>query len=289
MSRVLLHIGYPKTGSNFLWQYFDSNPELFVEKGPLITSYVGSGEIIPGLVSKTEKHYVLSQEQLSVWQGELDIVGIRFKPYDIKKHQKKTLHSLHNIFPDAAVLIVTRGFESAFRSMYWQYVSIGGVLSFKDFQHQYSAYFADFYDYDFLISIYKEVYGNNVVILPFELLSDDPVRFLTEAGHECGLPHAGYRGPKANVAQMEKAESYRMLSRFIKNLIYPFPYSIQKKIYQAYSSALYQRKLSWLPDFFPEGNLSISNETIGRFIGKADVLKNEKKFKPYAEVYFLAR
>ncbi len=288
MSRVLLHIGYPKTGSNFLWQYFDSNPELFVEKGHLISSYIGSGEIIAGLVSETDKHYVLSQEQLSVWQGELDIVGIRFKPYDIKKHQKKTLHSLYAVFPDATVLIITRGFESAFRSMYWQYVSIGGILSFKDFQQQYSAYFADFYDYDFLISIYKEVYGNNVVILPFELLNEDPATFLAEMEHECGLPHADYSGPKANAAQMEKAESYRKLSRLIKTLIYPFPYSVQKKIYQAYSTALYQRKLSWLPDFFPEGELNISNETLGLFTGKAGALKNEKKFKPYTEAYFLA-
>src|SRR5687767_2762998 len=113
MAEILLHIGYPKTGSNFIYSYFRNNPGMVTVGDNLKRHYIQTGEIKSELKDEMplEKHYVLGEEQLSVWRGETDIVGVRFKSYDIKGHQQKTGKGLRSAFPNAKILIVTRGFE----------------------------------------------------------------------------------------------------------------------------------------------------------------------------------
>ncbi|HXH18543.1 MAG TPA: hypothetical protein VNJ07_05620 [Chitinophagales bacterium] len=288
MPEILLHIGYPKTGSNFLRQYFNSNDKLFVEGSTFTDNYIKTGKISAELASKTEKHHIISEERFSVWGGEVEIVGVKFKPYDIKSHQKETCRSLKAAFPEAKVLIVLRGFKSALRSMYWQYVSIGGIFSFPKFQQNYREYFADFYDYDFLVRTYREVFQNKVILLPFELLEEDSVKFLGIMEDKCALPHADFTATKANASLTEKIDFYTILSRLIYEMIQPFPYSLQKKIYGKYANALYNRKLNHISKLFSRHRkLEIDEETLRLFIGKAEVVRNEKLFEPYREAYFL--
>jgi len=293
MPRVLIHIGYPKAASTFLWQYFTSNPGLIVEGSNFKNAYIQSGKIPAEIVKKTSsnssKYYVISEEQLSVWGGELDIVGIRFKPYDIKSHQKETCRELYSLFPDAKILIVTRGFRSALVSMYWQYVSIGGIFDFNTFQEKYSGYFSEFYDYNYLIDIYRKTFGENVVILPFELLKDNTAAFLKRLEAACDLPPMQFQGEKMNNALLERTESYRRLSSLLYTLIRPLPYDIQKKIYRFYSNLLYQRKLLWLSDIIASepGKYQIAGNTIRMFTGKAEVLRHEKIFTPYLKEYLI--
>lgn len=290
MQEVLLHIGYPKTGSTFLTDYFLKNPALHVERSAF-DDYRQTGVISAQALSQpvSGKCYVISEEQLSVWRGELDIVGVRFKPYDIKAHQASICKNLYTLFPSAKILIVTRGFESAFRSMYWQYVSIGGTFALKEFQKNYSGYFADFFDYEYLIRLYQQVFGGKqVTVLPFELLLENSELFLATMEQQCGLPHITYNSEKINAALYDKTESYRMLSSFVYGVTQLFPRNLQIKIYGLYSLSLYKRKLSWLPNVTSSETLkSLEQTTMNLFRGKAEILRNNELFQPYLHHYIL--
>lgn len=287
--QVIIHIGYPKAGSDFLWSYFNSNPAFFVEGNDFNMRYISSGEL-PAELNRDvppDKHYVISEEQLSVWGGNIDIVGVRFKQYDIKSHQKKICQRLHAAFPQAKILIVTRGFEKALRSMYWQYISIGGILNFSDFQNEYAAHFSDFYDYDYLIPLYRSFFGKNAIVLPFELLHADSTAFLRAVEARCNLPCFDFAENKMNVSQPEKISSYRFLSLLLYRSIQLLPYSLQKKIYQRYMLLLRMQKLEWAVQLFPPGKpqLHISTATLRLFANKAILLKNEPLYQPFAQEY----
>lgn len=288
--KVLIHIGYPKAASTFLQHYFSAHPNIFYT-GSILGSYKFSGEveIQKAEFRKEQTHFVISEEQLSVWQGNLDIVGVKFKDYDIQAQQKKTALQLHAEFPDAKILLITRGFVSAWQSMYSQYVSIGGFLSFPDFEKANSKIFSDFYNYNFLIEIYREIFGSNdVLILPFEMLKQNPSEFLRLINTQADLPAFNFDTEAQNASlEKEEMESYRKLSSIICRSISWLPYSIQKNIYGLYVYFLYSRKLHAFTKLFSSSRelLEVSDKTISLFKGKAEILRNENLFEPYAKEY----
>jgi hypothetical protein len=90
------------------------------------------------------------------------------------------------MFGDATILIVTRGFRSVIASGYSEALRWGVALSIEEavWLYQESPEFegwraADIFDYDSSLRLYYDTFGEeNVVVLPFELLRDDPRGFL---------------------------------------------------------------------------------------------------------------
>ncbi|MFN8286869.1 MAG: hypothetical protein U0V74_08970 [Chitinophagales bacterium] len=292
MPTAILHIGYPKAGSTWLQAYFSANTALFY-KGELTDSYKQTGKVPENIAAKadSEKVLVLSEEQLSVWQGNIDIVGVKFQPFDIKQQQREVCLSLHKQFPEAKVLIVTRGFQSALKSMYSQYITIGGIYTFSEFLRQYAPIMGQFYDYTYLINLYRQTFGSaNVVVLPFELLKDNQPQFLQLMEKDLGIPPFPFTGEKANVSlKEEELESYRSLSKLVYAMVQWLPAKAARAVYGSYVYVLYQRKFHSALKLFRSSveQLAIPSATLSLFSGHAEVLKQEKIFEPYLKEYLI--
>lgn len=290
MQPVVIHIGYPKAGSTFLQQYFSAHPQI-TYSGNMLVNYKRTGEILVQLPENDiNKTIVISEEQLSVWQGKLDIVGVKFLDYDIEQHQKTVAEKLHTLYPAAKILIVPRGFAAALQSTYSQYISIGGILNFNNFQQQFGSIFARFYNYNYLIPVYKQLFGDeNVLILPFEWLKENPEAFTRYMEQQLAFTPLPVTTTIYNQSlQAGQLNSYLQLSNKLYRLIKPLPKGAQQLIYGTYVYWLYQRKLNWLagkaglPD-----PLVLQDNTLQLFRGNATVFKNEQLFQPYLKEYLL--
>src|SRR5688572_30091560 len=124
MTRHLLHIGYPKTGSTFLQEWFKRHPELCYVTGAL-GGFRDVYEIArPG--QRTYEYYVTSCEALSMANKSLGDFMLSFdkvripvridwmedwlkkKADRIKKDQAEACTALKSLYPDSRVIIVTR-------------------------------------------------------------------------------------------------------------------------------------------------------------------------------------
>lgn len=288
VSKVVVHIGFPKAGSSFLQQYFSAHPGIHYS-GDLVGDYKSSGVLHQIQLDSKADLTVISEEQLSVWQGHLDIVGVRFKAFDIPQKQREVCESLFQQFPQAKILIVTRGFEDVVRSMYSQYISIGGLHTLAGFQKEFGHILSSFYDYDFIIDTYISYFGkSNVVVMPFELLKHNAELFLREMEKSLEIPQ--FSGEQATVnSSLEEGEirSYRRLSNALYRIIAPLPYTLKKMIYGLYVYLLYTRKLSGLSKVLPTEaeDLKVDNEALLLFSGKSSILEDYKQFAPYLDAY----
>ncbi len=290
--KPLIHIGYPKAASTLLQHYFSVHPNVYYN-GELLNSYKQTGEILLPDFALTDKqtHFVLSEEQLSVWQGNLDIVGVKFRDYDIPAQQVKTAKQLHRQFSNARILIITRGFAGAVQSMYSQYVSIGGILHFADFEKQFGQILSRFYNYNHTINAYRHTFGSeNVLVLPFEMLKSNPDVFLNTINQFAELPAIEFdAGVKNASLEQREMESYRRLSSLIYNAVKPLPYNWQQKVYGLYVYALYSRKLGPLASLLGSKQTPVqaSASLLNLFKGNATVLYDESFYKPYYKEYLL--
>lgn len=291
MQQVIIHIGFPRAGSTFLQNYFSLHPDIFFE-GNIAGNYRQTG-VVPDIQlpdTSNDTHVVISEEQFSVWNGNVDIVGVRFIMFDVAAHQQKTLKRLHELFPQSKVLIVTRGFKETVRSMYAQYVRVGGVLKFTEFQNEYAGALAEFYNYDRVIEFAEQIFGaQQVLVFPFELLLESPEKFLRKMEQEFGLKPHPVSTEKMNASLSEgEAVSYRKISNVVFNAISWLPCNWQKTIYGSYVSLLYQGRLSWLQKILSdkdEEKNEAAKETLLRFKGKAQQLVCLPGFASYKKAY----
>jgi hypothetical protein len=178
MQRHLVHVGYPKAGSTTLQAWFEGRPE--------VASWATSAEAIARQVAVTDnapRWVVTSSEWLILPAFE----GPGVPPTEpIAARRRRVCARLRAMFADATILIVTRGFRSIIASSYSEVLRWGPGLSVEEFLslYQESPAFegwrmADLFDYDAALRLYADTFGaESVVVLPFELLRDDPRGFL---------------------------------------------------------------------------------------------------------------
>lgn len=213
---LLLHVGYHKTGSTWLQKVFFCNaargfaqigrprhniaqdfvrPDVF-DFSPAYTRELYAG--CQDAASAKGLTLVVSHERLSGYPGS--------GGYDRKQISER----LAEVFPGAKVLIVIREQISLICSMYSQYITDGGGLTYKEFfnwpepglgRMPYFRY--SFYEFDRLIDQYQTLFGkDNVLVLPLELMSRDHEQFLASISRFCG------HDPQP-VGQMELANEKR--------------------------------------------------------------------------------
>jgi hypothetical protein len=188
MTRHLLHIGYPKTATNFLRAWFDAHPQIAFKRGgfggfPRFAS-IGSPS---ALAAEPPRLRVSSSELLATPHAD---VGQRVRygadGAAFADRQARACATLAGLFPTAEVLIVTRGFRSMIQSSYSQYVRTGGTSSLAEFAA--SALENGAWNYDRLIALYAGAFGaERLILLPWELLRDRPEAFVAELQTRFGL------------------------------------------------------------------------------------------------------
>ncbi len=297
MGSVLIHIGYPKAGSTYLQNWFTQHPAMFYN--PIgVTGFFNTHDISRYAEKQEKLHecFVLSSEHLSLWKGEADVVGLRnTKMYDLKAYLNRVSETLHRLYPQAKVLIVTRGYTSIFPSFYSQYISGGGTSTFQEVLDEFGPYFNIGYNYGLVVKRYREVFGNeNVLTMPYELLRDSPGAFTSLIEDAMGIKHKFLFPPeKINPALDRKIlQAYYRFSNFLYRAVQPLPYSWRKKIFMLYIYKLNHTKPHPLMKFlsrFTKQEISHQGmtEMIETFKNKCDMLRNDPLYQPYLKEYLL--
>jgi hypothetical protein len=192
---VLVHIGYHKTGSNWLQHVLFEDPATgyawlghetrdhpvrrVIHDRPL---EFDAGEVrrrLEALARDAEErglHPVVSLERLS---GH---------PFSGGHDSRQIADRLYEVVPEGRVLIVIREQRSMILATYKQYVKAGGTGTVSQFlepatTRSLRARLFDFrhFEYDLLIGYYRSLFGaEHVLVLPFEQLARDGRAFVEQ-------------------------------------------------------------------------------------------------------------
>lgn len=295
MSATLLYIGYPKTGSTYLQKWFTQHPCVYYN-GKNIGGFGNSWDIEQYALAEETEHecYVVKCSAIG-FRGNVNEAGENSVPQSISRYQQKLAVTLYKIFPGAKILLITRGFSGMLVSAWNEYIVSGGVLSFEDFYEKYSTGLVAAYNYDHIISLFRNTFGEqNVIVLPFELLRDEPVKYISYLEQKLELSRS-FTPPTQKINASPDTKYLRttlMLSDWLNRLLKPFPGSIQDIAYGYYVRLLNKKKNHWLVNILSSfvkdvQPINITDEKLNPFRGNAEILKAEKLYKPYIKDYLL--
>jgi hypothetical protein len=200
MQRHLVHVGYPKAGSTTLQAWFESRPEVVFAHDAIggVTSAAAIARQV-AVADNAPRWVVTSSEDLMV-PGD----GPGIPPTEpIAARRRRVCARLRTMFGDATILIVTRGFRSIMASSYSEVLRWGPSLSVEEVVSLYQESPAfegwrvtDVFDYDAALRLYADTFGaESVVVLPFELLRDDPRGFLARLEQRLDLELGSEQAP----------------------------------------------------------------------------------------------
>ena len=198
---TLLHIGYHKTGTASLQNF------VFPTKAGAGFSLVAGGKRIrPAFVEVNPYEFdpdaaragfepgireAESRDLVPVLSAERLSGNPHFGGYD----SKLIADRLAAAFPDARVLVAIREQAGMLISLYKQYVKRGGAASFRQYvagppgAGQVPRFRLDFLEYHRLVAHYQSLFGGeNVLVLPYEILRTRPEAFLDRIGAFVGAP-----------------------------------------------------------------------------------------------------
>lgn len=224
MQGPLLHIGYHRTGSTWLQRIVFGGPEpggficpwerdLIVRELILVDPFEFDADaardaFAPGMKLALEESRVpvLSQERLSG------------SPFSGGFDSRPIAERLAAVFPEGRVLVVIRDQVDMIVSIWKRYVRVGGAASLRSFvrppqTRKLDVPLFDFahVDYARLVSCYQRLFGRaNVLVLPFELLTEDPVGFVSSIAGFAGAtpPKVADTRPR-NVSQSALASALK--------------------------------------------------------------------------------
>jgi hypothetical protein len=303
MSRHIIHIGYPKAGSKFLQAWFERHPELcYVPQG------IGGFRNVYEMARPSErsfKYYVTSYEGLSSPHGSAGEIPLEVSAAwmthteRMKKDQAGVCDALKGFFPGSRVIIVTRGFKGVIRSGYSQYVRSGGVLHNsktlpEGVQADAFRYVSVFYDFDYLIGLYAEAFGEeNLIVLPYELIRDDQDKFLAVLEERLGLEHVEIKLGRLNPSlSPEELYWYPLISRAVSAAASRLGPARYRRIYGWYVGKTMENRLRHLVRVLhrlrPDRKITeadFPDEILDHCRGKATLLKADPLYSPYAAEY----
>jgi sulfotransferase family protein len=196
----LVHIGYHKTGTNWLQNVFFRNSATgfrFLGEGtdhPARRLYLDplldfdAGAVRGGLERLMERARamglipVVSLERLS---GHPDSGG-----HDVKQIADR----LREVLPEARILVVIREQRSMIVSMYKMHVKAGGLVPLRHYLEpatnrtaRVPAFDLRYLEYHRLIDYYRSLFGEtNVLVIPYEEFVQDPRAFVVRIGEFAG-------------------------------------------------------------------------------------------------------
>ena len=246
--------------------------------------------------------YAISDEHLTggrIWpEGYTSLLlrhaGFHRTPTGIEEHRRKVAEQLHAMFPQATILITTRGFANAIRSLYAQVVRIGGDQSFPDFYDSYRPFISDWLDLNSVISTYRELFApERVVIIPFEILAQDEDLYQQLLEQRLGLPRIplslGRVYPSLNPRQLV---AYRRFSRlWLQPLAKRLSCHKASTLYLGYAAWVVSRPwCDWLiqRSHAPGSRhpaIEVPVHLLEQYRGKASLVANDPIYKPFNRQY----
>jgi hypothetical protein len=294
MTGHLIHIGYAKAGSTYLQRWFEAHPGLAYSTrglGGYRSVYAIAAEAAGGRLDGRWR--VTSCEDLSAPQADVGQLVIDYEEAmrgSWANRQDAARPLLAGLFPDAHILIVTRGFRSMILSSYSQYVRSGGSEDFESL----TAGTRDNHpwDYDRLIEGYRAVFGaERVIVLPFELLRDDPASFTATLESRLGLAPFPPKGDRANPSLSPlELRWYPKLSRRLERL--PVGLATRRRLQARYFAAVDKGRLAWLARLLqrlrpapPFASGLVDDDFLEGMRGCGEGLARVPLYRPYAADY----
>lgn len=288
MTGHLLHVGFPKTGSTFLRRWFRDHPQLAYSDAA-IAGYDDVYEIARQAVAPPAVLYRVTACE-SFTAPHLDTGREHYRPeewIDPIVGQENACAALASLFPNARVLIVTRGFRAMIFSSFSQYVRVGASNPIEEYLRQ--PVLDGPWDYDRVIEMYRKAFGaEQVIVMPYELLSEDAGGFVRTLENLLGLSHVAPATDRMNTS-LSPVEMYwyPRLTRVMQRL--PIGQRLKRLFLRGIFTsrlrpvtALLQRLRPGVPvtaDAIPEA-------AIARYRRKALTLRDNPLFTPYARDYY---
>jgi hypothetical protein len=215
---------------------------------------------------------------------------------DLRAGQRRVCSMLRDIFPGSKVLIVTRGFRDIIRSLYSQYVKLGGNHDFTGYLRTYTPILDQWLDVDYTLTLYREAFGReNVLVLPFELVRADTEAAIAHLERLLELDHfdvvPGVRNPALDPRRLywyswlsrhivspvadrfEPARAGRLLSLYAFKIVQPDRLGFALKLMKSISPRSSNLE-------FPDGYLE-------RFRGIANSLIESELHRPFLDGYLV--
>lgn len=293
----LIHIGLPKAGSTALAAWFAAHPQVDYRPDG-IGGYHGAFELAAraaGPPTEPPLWQVTSSEALSVPRTSdapsADQDSVPRRAVSLVESRRRVCETLRRLSPDATILIVTRGFLGRAVSGYSQYVRMGGLLLPGEALAR--RYEPDVeWDTDSVIELYRDAFGaDRVIVMPYELLRDDPERFVRLLEERLGLD-ASPPLPALNVALAPEAIYwYRVLSIAVAAVSRLLGRRLGGRLFRRYVALIARDRLSVVARaadrLFPGRRiqLNVPDEALERFRGKASSLAKLPLYEPYAREY----
>lgn len=187
-NQIIIHVGFHKTGSTFIQDYFCKHPNVLFLKEEFSSLANGEGEIPLIEEEISSRTIFISNMRLTVnsWGlSEYDRVFKVLSSTEIREHQLKIAKDLKKLFPNAKILI-TREKNDLLKSLYSQYLLNGGTKTFKGFSLNQN-HINSFFDFKFVEQAYVELFSQeNVTCMDYSNLKADAVSFLQQV---CKLYH----------------------------------------------------------------------------------------------------
>ena len=276
----LIHVGYAKSGSSFLRHWFKQHPQIGYRHGRLA-----------GLSRPMELLETPADIRLRVTSSEAFASPMLStetpEPGAFSAAQAAVCENLADLFPNAFILIVTRGYRSMIMSSYSQYVRSGGAISLEELIGNAQA--ENPWDYDRLVAMYRRCFGaDKVMVLPWELLRDRPDDFVRQIEQRFGLDHQPPPPQRVN-SSLTPAEMrwYPRLSALIGRA--PVGERGRKALARRFARLSHRNRFSGmirlLQKVAPAPPVSVDllpSHVVEVFRGKAASLAAEPLFVPYA-------
>jgi hypothetical protein len=289
MTRHLIHVGYPKAGSTYLQRWFERHPQIaYLEGGvagyrsvyDIVTEAASPPPVAPLWRVTSTEGLTAPVKSLGQWRAE----AMHGRMAEIER----ACSSLAEMFPSATVAIVTRGFRSMILSSYSQYVRSGGTHTLEALmRHERGTDHP--WNYDATISHYRARFGSeNVIVLPYELLSETPARFLSELELRLGLEPTPAPADRINPS-LSPAELawYPRLAHAVNRL--PL---VGVRARRLLARATFRNRLSKpitvMQRLSPRPAVTaamIDDDMLETFRSYADCLRDEPLYAPYSDDY----
>ena len=202
IDKILIHIGYDKTGSTWFQQeLFTSESDTFEpfsvkNKGRSTIAHYFYTSSDGYLLSSFDDNYSTIQKEINYilaipekdFQNKIPVISserLSGNPHSSGFDSNVIAHRLKKTFSNAKIFIVIREQKSFLLSNYFQYIFGGGIFSLRKYlTTKYDGkrpFFSPGHiNYLPLIKEYVQLFGReNVLVLPYEMFKEDPMLFIT--------------------------------------------------------------------------------------------------------------
>ncbi|MBY8949493.1 hypothetical protein J1G35_26885 [Pseudomonas sp. SH10-3B] len=224
----LIHIGLPKSASTYIQAAAQQRGDVQVLQWHNYAQNIVHGASLEAYLSGPGQSTIAPhqpQADTPVFVSSEELCGWAPRPVttvEIQTYQRLVAAALKHELPDAKVLIVTRSPLSFVDSYYNQAVKEGASENPCVFAERWHAMLLQLLNYTRLYDLYASLFGaSNVLVIPVELLRDDPNGFYDQIE-----AHAGFtlrpRSPQSiqhnRSLTGHELQAMRVLNRILKVL-----------------------------------------------------------------------